>query len=279
MHDIENFQLAGGKMMFTQSWTVTSEQNIQAKANMILVHGYAEHSSRYSEMAEKLLSAGINVYTFDLTGHGKSSGRKAYIDRFQDYVKDLNDLKNKVNMSPDLPTFIYGHSMGALVVISDILLKKSSYDGVIFSAPALKIQEDLSPFLQKISGVMSVIVPKLKTVVLDSSLISRDPKEVDKYQRDPLNYRGGTYARTGAEIIKTTKICAELFHEFTLPVFVTHGSADGLTDPSTSQEFYDECSSKDKTIKIYEGLYHEIMREPEKNEVIQDIIDWIVSRS
>ena len=274
MHDIENFQLAGGKMIFTQSWI-----DDKAMANLILVHGYAEHSSRYTGIDEKLLSAGINVYTFDLTGHGKSSGRKAYINRFQDYVQDLNDVKSKVAMAPNLPTFIYGHSMGALVTISDIILHKSKYDGVIFSAPALKIQEDLSPFLQKISGIMSIIAPKLKTVVLDSSMISRDPVEVDKYQRDPLNYRLGTYARTGAEIIKTTKICAELFHEFELPVFVTHGSADGLTDPATSQQFYDECSSEDKTLKIYEGLYHEIMREPEKEEVIQDIIDWIVERS
>lgn len=260
-------------MIFTQSWTDPT-----SRANLILVHGYAEHSSRYSDMAEKLLSSGINIYTFDLTGHGKSSGRKAYINRFQDYVQDLNDMKKKLEMAPDLPTFIYGHSMGALVLISDVLLNKAKYAGVIFSAPALKIQEDLSPFLQKISGVMSIITPKLKTVVLDSSKISRDPIEVDKYQRDPLNYREGTYARTGAEIIKTTKICADLFHEFELPVFITHGSADGLTDPSTSQQFYDECSSEDKTLKIYDGLYHEIMREPEKDEVVQDIIDWISNR-
>ena len=146
---------------------------------------------------------------------------------------------------------------------------------MVLFAPAVKISDDISPFLQKISGLLGRLVPKLPLVKLDSSGISRIPEVVEKYDNDPLVYRKGCLARTGAEIIKATKRIRSEVESFTLPVLIMHGTADNLSDIEGSKMLYEGVKSADKILKLYDGYYHEIWHDLGKEKVWKDFLDWI----
>jgi acylglycerol lipase len=247
-------------------------------ANIFLVHGYAEHSERYNWLSQQLNTSGFNFFTFDLRGHGKSEGERAYIYSFDQYTEDL-DIFLKHFMQEDLPTFLMGHSMGSLISVKYLIQNKNSkIKGFISSAGALKIDDNISPFIRKISGLLSTFAPKLKTVKLDPTFMSRIPEIKNAYINDPLIYHEGTKARLGSELLKNMQYVQSHFGQFNLTVLILHGTGDKLTDPLGSQWMYDNISSKDKTIQLFEGLYHEILHEPEKEEIVQIIVEWIKKR-
>jgi alpha-beta hydrolase superfamily lysophospholipase len=164
--------------------------------------------------------------------------------------------------------------MGGAIVTLFAMTRKPDVKGLILSGPALKISDDISPLLVRLSSIIGKVLPKLPTIKLDSSGISRDPEVVKRYDNDPLVYRGGIPARTGAEITGATrKIQAEM-ETITLPLLILHGTDDRLADPEGSKELYQRVQSKDKTLKLYEGYYHEVMNEPEKELVLADIVEW-----
>jgi len=259
--------------ILTRSWDAKDP-----KANIILVHGYGEHSGRYAETAKQLNQIGCSVYSYDRRGEGKSEGPKADIKEINNHVKDFILYKDTLDLSSK-PTFIFGHSLGGLIVSTYAIdYQPSDITGVILSSPLLKIDDDTAPILQKVAGLVARILPKLPTVTLDPQLISRNKDEVRKYEDDPLIYHGSTNARTGYAIIKAIKYVQANYAKFKLSVLVLHGSADKLADPKGSQWFYDSISSSDKTIKIFEGLFHEMMREPEKEGFFITITKWIAKR-
>jgi len=239
-------------------------------------HGVAEHSGRYAHVAQSLVDAGYTVVGFDLRGHGKSSGKRNYINSFQDYLNDLQEVLNRTKASyPDLPLFLFGHSMGGGIVTLFTIERNPDVKGVLLSGPSVKVSDDISPFLQKISGVISAILPKLPVIKLESTDISKDPEVVKAYDEDPLNYRGGILARTGSELLNATKTITARSHVIDLPILIMHGDSDKLADKSGSEMLYANVSSTDKTLKIYAGLYHEILNEPEQDQVKADIINWL----
>ena len=150
--------------------------------------------------------------------------------------------------------------------------------GIILTGPAVAVGDDISPLLIRVSKLMSGIAPRLATTVLDGNLISRDPAEVEKYNNDPLNYRGGIRARVGAEMLKAIQHVEANPASFKNPVLIMHGTADGITAPRGSQALYDGASSADKTLRMWDGLYHELINEPEKADVISEMIAWMDAR-
>jgi len=249
-----------------------------AVANIFMVHGFGEHIGRYGEMMDLFQSIGLHVYGYDRRGEGQSGGSPAYINQMDDQVNDLIAVKDQL-ITNDLPIFIYGHSLGGLVVTKYLIdHKPSDIAGVILSGALLKVDDDLSPILQKISGVVAAILPKLKTVKVDTALLSRNPAIEAAYKADPYVYQGGTPARTGDQILKSTAYVQKHFGEITLPILITHGGADKLADPKGSELMYSHISSSDKTLKIFKGLYHEIMHEPEKQEVYNTMKNWLQQR-
>ncbi len=261
-----------------QKFYVITEEAENTKANIILVHGYAEHIGRYQSIVKELSEMGLNVYGYDRRGEGKSSGKKAYINHMDDQVRDLYDIKSTM-IANALPTFIFGHSLGGLIV-TKYLLRYGSKDirGVILSGALLKIDDDISPFLRKIAPLVSAIAPRYTTDKLTPYLLSRTPEIVASYITDPLVYHGGTYARTGYQMIKSTAEVQANFPKITVPILITHGSKDKLADPKGSELMYRDISSTDKTLKIYDGLYHEILNEPEKVMVRGVMMEWIRER-
>ena len=262
--------------LFGQAWELKNPIG-----NIYFVHGYGEHSSRYHAEASRLNASGYSLYTYDQRGHGQSEGLKGYVSSFDNYISDCKTFVEQT-WDDSLPGFIFGHSVGALVAVNYILdhqFQKKNFKGLITTSAAMKISRDIAPLLQKISGVVGTILPKLRTVKIDSSFISRDPEEVKKYDSDPLILRKGTHARTGAELIKAMKKMEGKFPNFTDPVLIMYGKADQLIEPGGSELFYELAASEDKELVCFEKSYHEITRDYDKDKVMNKMISWIKERT
>jgi acylglycerol lipase len=222
---------------------------------------------------------GYAVYGLDHLGHGKSGGGREQVQRFEDFTDPLTIYYNMVKgWQPGKPIFILGHSLGGLIVTYYLLDNQDKFKGAIISAPAIKVSESISPMTISISKVLSVLAPKAGVLALDASGISRDPAVVDAYVNDPLVFHGKTPARLGAEMLKAMlRVKAEV-SKISLPFITIQGCEDKLVDPGGAQMLYDGASSQDKTIKVYEGCYHEVFNEPEREKVLKDVEDWLTER-
>ena len=261
--------------LFIHHWPVA-----EPKAQLFMVHGYAEHGYRYEHVARALNDAHIEVYAYDQRGHGRSEGLSAYIPSFDLMIDDLSDVLTKY-ISAAIPSFLFGHSMGGLVAVKYSIERKEStaLSGLITTGAALKIDKDLSPLLQMFAPILGKIAPKMKTTPLEITTLTRSAEELEKYENDPLVYRQGTRARTGAELLSAIKELEPKFPQLSLPYLGMHGLAEKIADPVGTKELHRLAKSTDKTIKLYEGLYHELVNEPERDGVIDDIKEWIIDRS
>jgi alpha-beta hydrolase superfamily lysophospholipase len=246
------------------------------RAVVLLAHGYAEHLGRYEYFASKLNSADIAVYALDHWGHGKSEGTYGFVPRFSAYTDGVEALLAEIEARhPGLPRFLIGHSMGGLIAAVHLATHQSRYAGAVLSGPAIKPTEEPSKLLIWVSRLLSAIAPKLGVLALDSSGISRDPAVVADYLADPLVYNGKMSARLAAEMFDAMALARASAGKIALPILLLHGEADRLTAPAGSRFLADNAALADKQIKLYPGLYHEIFNEPERDEVIGDVTDWI----
>jgi acylglycerol lipase len=274
-HHEDYFEGVDDLQLFEQWWRPANPQ-----AGVIIVHGLAEHSTRHTAFASSLASQGVAVYTFDLRGHGQSDGDRTYVQSFRDYLSDLAIFLSLVqDREPDLPLFLFGHSLGGAIATLFVIRYQPYVHGLLLSAPAIKTGSSIPPLLVRLSGLVGRVAPKLPTIKLETSAISRDPQVVKAYEQDPLVYRGGVLARTGAETNRAINEIQSRMEEITLPLLIMHGTADRLTEVEGSQQLYARAESKDKQLKLYEGLYHEILNEPEKEQVLGDIWDWLQKRA
>lgn len=274
-HEQGTFKTNDGLDLFEQRW----QPDKDAKAVIVILHGYAEHSGRYAHVADYLVNHGYAVATFDLRSHGRSDGKNTFIRSFDEFLSDTDlFVKRVTERHPRQKLFLLGHSMGGLIASLFVVTRKPDVKGLMLSGASLKISDEISPLLVKLSSVIGAILPKLPTIRLDGTAVSRDPEVVKKYDSDPLNYRGGIPARTGAEFNRGVKQIQEQMEAITLPLLIMHGTADRLADPEGSKQLYQRAQSKDKTLKLYEGFYHEILNEPEKEKVMADIVGWVDER-
>ena len=246
------------------------------KAVLLVAHGLAEHSGRYKNLVNYFVPKGYAVYALDHRGHGKSEGMRSYVDRFSDYLADLKTFFDMVHKEhKDAKIFLVGHSLGGTLAVPYAVEHQKELAGVITSGASLVASSTVSPALIAIVGVVSALLPKMGVTVLDASTISRDKAVVDAYVNDPLVYRGKIPARTGAELARMWKTLPEEMSKIKLPVLIMHGSADQLSDPAGSKLLYERAGSKDKTLKLYDGFYHEIFNEPEHKQVMADVEAWL----
>ncbi len=270
-----SFQINDKIQLNTKLWS--PKKNI--KAVIIIVHGLAEHIGRYNHVGDFFSSSGYAVEGYDLRGHGNSDGKKVYMDSIFEHVSDLKKFVAHIKIKyPEKKVFILGHSMGGEIACLFSIKYQTEISGLVLSGAVIKISDDISPLLQKLSGFIAAILPSLPTTKIDSSGISQDKKIVELYNNDPLVYRGGTLARTGSEIINGTKHINKNMKQIISPILILHGTSDRLADPKGSSKLYDGISSDDKTIKLYENYYHEILNEPDKEKVMHDILEWITKR-
>ena len=244
-------------------------------AVLIIVHGIAEHSGRYSNLVNYFVPKGYAVYSFDLRGHGKSDGIRSYVEHFSYYLDDLKIFYDKVREeNKNAKVFLVGHSMGSTIVLAYAVEHQSELNGLIVSGTTLKAGASVSKASILMAKILSVLVPKMGVASLDANLISRDKAVVDAYVHDPLVYTGKLRARWGAELLKTMIKLQSQLSELSLPVLIMQGTVDRISDPSSSKMLFDGVGSKDKTMKLYDGFYHEIFNDPQRQEVFSDMEAW-----
>jgi acylglycerol lipase len=260
---------AGGQI-YWQGWVPATLGGV-----VVLVHGLAEHGGRYAHVGTHFAHAGYGVYVNDHRGHGKSDGVRGNINRMSELVTDLETLIRSVSQRhPDVPVYLYGHSMGGLVALSYLVGKPAPLRGAVLSASAVDIA--VGSALERMAApVLSALLPNLGVLKLDASSMSRDAEVVAAYDSDPLNYRGKTRARTGAEILGAVERVKGSLGSVTLPLLVMHGSEDRVTSPSTSELLAGKVGSTDVTVKLYDGYYHELHNEPDKETVFADVLRWL----
>lgn len=268
----EKIQSINGSDLFTVS------NQLESKQSVLIVHGYAEHIMRYEGFMNQLTNAGFSVKGYDCKGHGKSSGKRAIISSFDAYVDDLHAIASDFFKDGE-NNFIYGHSMGGLVLM--LYLQKygsSNLTGVIVSGPGMKTYDKTPFLLELVAPLIAAIIPSFPAASVDGSTVSRDTEEVRKYNEDPLNYRGKTKAKMGYEFLQAQKKAIPNLSKINVPIMINHGSEDRLIHPESSDIIYNGISSTDKTLRIWEGLYHELLNEPEKIQVGEEFIDWMKAR-
>ena len=264
-----------GRNNFNLYWQAWLPDGVPV-AVLVVVHGIAEHSGRYSNLVNYFVPKGYAVYSFDLRGHGKSEGIRSYVERFSYYLDDLKIFYNIVREeNQNAKIFLVGHSMGSTIAIAYAIEHQSEMNGLIVSGTTLKAGASINQLTILMAKILSILAPKMGVSALDANLISRDKAVVDAYVHDPLNYTGKLRARWGTELLKTMIRLQSKISELSLPILIMQGSADRISDPSSSTMLFDGVKSKDKSLKLYEGFYHEIFNDPERQQVFLDMETWL----
>lgn len=268
------FKGVRGATIAYQAWLPAGE----VKAVLLIVHGLGEHCGRYMNVVNHFVPLNFAVYGLDHLGHGKSEGAREVVERFEDYTEPLAQYYNQVKgWQAGKPIFLLGHSLGGLIATYYLLDHQADFKGAVISAPAIKVGDSVSPITIALGKVLSVVAPRAGVLALDAGLISRDPEVVRAYVNDPLVFHGKTPARLAAEMLKAMlRVTAEVA-KIELPFLAIQGGADKLVDPGGAQMLYDKAQSRDKKLKVYPGLYHEVFNEPERAQVLGDVENWLAA--
>ena len=271
-HTEGTFKSVRDANIYYQGWLPDGD----VKAVLFLVHGLGEYCGRYTNVFNHFVPLGYAVYGLDHLGHGKSDGEREVVVRFEDYTEPLTTYYNMVKgWQPGKPIFILGHSLGGLITCYYLLNHQADFKGAIISAPAIKVSDSISSMTISMGKILSAVAPKAGVLALDATGVSRDPEVVKAYINDPLVFHGKTPARLAAEMLKAMKRVTAEVDQITLPFIVIQGGADKLVDPAGAQMLYDKAGSKDKTLKVYAGLYHEVHNEPERATMFKDLEAWL----
>lgn len=266
---------ADGLNIFWQGWRPDSPP----RAIVVIAHGAGEHSGRYGHVAARLAREGYAVYAPDHHGHGRSGGRRALLRRMTSAVADLDALVSLATRAhPGSDTFLLGHSMGGTIALSYTIEHQDRLRGLILSGPLAALAAAPLP-LRLLVRVLSVLAPMAPVLAVDPNLVSRDPGVVGAYIADPLVHHGKLPARTIGEIAAAVEAFPAQVPSITIPTLIAYGTADDLCPPSGSLMLHDRIASDDKTLKAYEGLFHEILNEPEREAVLDEVCAWLSTRA
>jgi alpha-beta hydrolase superfamily lysophospholipase len=236
------------------------------------------HSGRYMNIVNHFVPRGIAVYGFDHIGHGKSGGERGMVERFEDFTDTLAIYSGMVKgRQTGKSIFLFGHSMGGLIATYYLLDHQADFRGAILSAPAINSGKRISPAMILLGKALSVVMPRAGLIKLDPAGLSRDPDVVRAYIGDPLVFHGKTPARLAAELLKAMQRVTKEVDQITLPFLTFIGGGEKIVNPEGARMLYDRAGSKDKTILIYDGLYHETFNEPERARVLHDMESWLAA--
>ncbi|RLN42701.1 hypothetical protein C2845_PM01G30170 [Panicum miliaceum] len=272
---------ARGETLFTQCWwPYPPTSTIKPRALVVVMHGLNEHSGRYDHLARRLNEIGIKVYGMDWTGHGGSDGLHGYVQSLDHAVGDLKMyLKKVVAENPGLPCFCFGHSTGGGIILKAALDPEvdTLIHGIVLTSPAVRVQP-AHPIVM--APLFALIAPRYQFTAShrNGPPVSRDPEALRAKYTDPLVFTGAIRVRTGYEILRLTSFLQQHLHRITVPALVMHGADDMVTDPEGSRALYERSSSADKSLRLYDGLLHDLLIEPEKEAVMEDIVAWLRPR-
>jgi len=271
------FAAADGAKIFYRHFPAQTE-----KARLVIAHGLGEHSGRYGNVIERLVPEGFSVWLPDHRGHGQSEGKRGHVLNFMQYLTDLKSMLQlaREGMARDCKCFLLGHSMGGLIAISYAQRVDELIDGVVASSPALGMVIEV-PAAKKILGsIMSCLWPSLTMGnELDAAMISHDQGVVSAYQNDPLVH-DRVSTRFFTELTAAMETVDQQAAALRVPILMQVAGDDHLVNARTAARFFEKLAAPDKTLHVYDGLYHEIYNELEvqREKVLDDLVEWLARR-
>lgn len=270
----ESFVGIGNLNIFVRSWRPATKP----MGVVVICPGFNSHSGQYMWAAEQLIASNLAVYALDLRGRGKSDGERFYVEKLADYVGDLSMLVQLAkSREPGLPIYLLGHSAGGVVSCIYTLEHHSELAGLICESFAFQVPAP--DFVLATLKGLSHVAPHAHVFRLNNEDFSRDPKVVQSMNDDPLIAHETQPTQTVAEMVRADERLKREFPLITLPLLILHGTLDKVTKPGGSQLFYDMAGSHDKTLKLYEGHFHDLLNDLGKEVVMGDILHWITTRT
>jgi acylglycerol lipase len=268
-----SFTGSKGLRIAWRSWLPESEP----RAVVVIAHGAGEHIGRYEHVAARLVSERYAVYGLDHRGHGHSEGPRALVDRVAYTVSDLDQLVVlAAGEHPGLDVFLLGHSMGGCISVLYAISHQQRLGGLLLSGPLAALDAAPAP-VRILATVLSAVTPRLPLFAVDANLVSRDSAVVKAYEDDPLVYHGKLPVRTISELAGAVDSFPGTVGAITIPTLIMYGTEDKLAPPAGSLMLKERIGAPDRTLIPYEGLYHEILNEPEQNKVLDDMCAWLTA--
>jgi acylglycerol lipase len=273
-------QLSDAGDRYRRSW-LPPEPN----AVMLLVHGYAEHTGRYDEIAMHFAARGFAVHAYDQVGHGRTKGARGHVDRFDRLVDELARFIEIVRLDhPGLPLTLVGHSMGGLIVAATAAFRHPDVERIILSGALLELGGESGGLRQSISlglaKTLSVVAPRLAiSTGLDLEGLSSDPEVIRRYVEDPY-VKDRMSVRFAAGMSSMVSSVRDAAGQIEQPILILHGGADPISSPGGSRHLFAGLAEKvasQSALRIYPNLKHEIFQEPAREQVWQDMLDWLES--
>jgi len=265
---------AGGVELYWQGWLPPGD----ATGVLLLCHGLGEHSGRYGNVVEALVPDGWAVYGVDHRGHGRSTGRRAHVRRYGDWLADYDAFRRLVaGRHPALPAFLLGHSMGGQIARAYALDHHDDLRGLVLSAPALTSGTVPRAAVAALS-VLGRAAPTLRRGVVDLDRISKDTAVLAAYRSDALVHQGHPTLGLSLALATRMPLLLARARELHLPVLIMHGTADAVCEPAGSRALEAACGSPDMTVRWYDDLWHEIFNEPERDRPLADLREWLDAR-
>ena len=243
-----------------------------------VVHGLKDHSARYGAFAERLVRRGFAVHAFDLRGHARSEGPRAWVDAFDDYLEDLDAFVRCVRgREGTAPLFVFGHGMGGAIATLWALQRRRTVAGLVLSGAAL--QPGPAAVEARATRWLSALAPHARILQLDLRRTSRDRSTVEDSLRDALVHQPAAPARTAKELLDAMERIDALAPGLAVPLLVMHGSADVVNPADGSRRLVERAGTRDKQLYVYEGLAHDLVHEPERARVARDVGEWLKERT
>lgn len=269
---------ADGQYLFCRYW----EPSGTPKALIFVSHGAGEHCGRYDELAQMLKRLDMLVFAHDHVGHGQSEGERMVVSDFQVFVRDLLQHVNTVQKDyPEIPVFLLGHSMGGAISILAAAERQTHFSGMILISPLILANPESASTLKVLAAkLLNFVLPNISLGRIDSSVLSRNKTEVDRYNSDPLICHAGVKVCFGIQLLNAVSRVERAMPRLTLPILLLQGSADRLCDSKGAYLLMESSPSQDKTLKMYEGAYHVLHKElPEvTSSVLHEINTWVSHR-
>lgn len=263
-----------GEIVYAKCWQPERE----VKAVVVLAHGLGEHINRYNHVGDFFVKQGIALIGNDHHGHGRTTGKRGHVPSFGLLLDEIDALRREaMKRFSHKPLFIYGHSMGGCVVVDYLVNRKPEVAGVISTSGAIQLASEPSSITIAVGKFMRRVCPDFtQNNQVDAKALSRDIEVIEAYKADPLVHNMVS-SELGLSLLERSKALRHFRGELKAPLLLMHGTADKITDHQGS-ELFSRQSQGDVTYKAWEGLFHEIHNEPEKSEVLQYAIDWILKK-
>ncbi|NNE28198.1 MAG: alpha/beta hydrolase [Saprospiraceae bacterium] len=259
--------------LFFREWTCE-----EPRVNILLSHGFGEHSGRYQHFGEFCNQNGINLFAYDHPGHGKTTGKAGHADSLDQLMDGIELVRDKIHKQvPQVPVVGYGHSMGGNILLNSFFRRETAFEGIIATGSWIHLADPAPAIKVKIGKLLRNLIPKMtQETNLDSALLCTDQQVGRDYDKDPLVQTRISNA-LGIDILKGAEYLENFSGQTAVPILLMHGAQDQIIDPRGTRELANKIKG-DVELKIWEGMFHEIHNEPRGNEVFLFVLNWLKNK-